>query len=82
MDGLAFEGEEAPRFRPKADTALRLLLVVIRDERAGVVCMLASLPAVILWQGSVDVAYYVFVTGSSDVSQVERACDESRRVSD
>lgn len=39
MDGLALEGEDVERFRPRADTALRFLLTVIRDERAGVVCM-------------------------------------------
>lgn len=39
MDGLAFDEEDVARFRPSAETALRLLLVVIREERAGVVCM-------------------------------------------
>jgi hypothetical protein len=43
LDGLAFDGDEAVRLSPRADTALRLLFVVTRDDRAGVVCILSSL---------------------------------------
>jgi hypothetical protein len=37
--GLACDGEDVERFRPSAAAALGLLLVVRRDERAGVVCI-------------------------------------------
>jgi hypothetical protein len=39
LEGLALDGDDVERLRPRADIPLRLLVVVIRDERAGVVCM-------------------------------------------
>lgn len=43
LDGLAFDGDEVARLRPRAETALLRLLVVMREERAGVVCMIGIL---------------------------------------
>ena len=39
LEGLALDGDDVERLRPRAAIPLRLLLVVMRDERAGVVCM-------------------------------------------
>ncbi|OSS54737.1 hypothetical protein B5807_01613 [Epicoccum nigrum] len=39
LEGLALDGDDAERLRPRAEIPLRLLLVVIRDECASVVCI-------------------------------------------
>ena len=40
LDVFAFEGKEVTRLRPSAEMALLRRLVVMQDDRAGVVCMI------------------------------------------